>query len=61
MKNSTPAGNGLRFASGGQRLLSLLVFAVFAALILAAGSGRYDRQVDQVARWMKTHWEALVH
>ena len=61
MKNHNPAANKLHFASMGQRVLSLLVFAVFAALIWAAGSGRYDREVDQAARWMKTHWEALVH
>ena len=60
MKNATPAGNRLRFASFGQRMLSLLVFGVFAALIWIAWSGRYDREVGQVAHWMKSHWELLV-
>lgn len=60
MKNENPAGNKLHFASMGQRLLSLLVFAVFAALIWAAWSGRYDREVNHVASWMRSHWNALV-
>ena len=60
MKNDTPAGGNLKFAGFGQRVLSLLVFVVFAALIWAAWSGRYDREVDKVAGWMKSHWHALV-
>ena len=61
MKNDNPAGNKLAFASMGQRLLSLLVFAVFAALIWAAWSGRYDLEVNHVASWMRSHWNALVN
>jgi len=61
MKNDNPAANKLHFASLWQRMLSLLVFAVFAALIWAAWSGRYDREVNHVATWMKTHWNALVN
>ena len=61
MKNDNPAANKLHFASLWQRLLSLLVFAVFAALIWVAWSGRYDREVNHVATWMKTHWNALVN
>ena len=60
MKNDTPAGGNLKFAGFGQRVLSLLVFVVFAALIWAAWSGRYDREVDRVAAWMQSHWRALV-
>jgi hypothetical protein len=61
MKNSNPAGKRMRFASVGERLMASLVFAVIAALIYVAMSGRYDREVDRVAHWMKSHWEALVH
>ena len=61
MKQSTPAGKGDRFAGTGQRLSALLVFAVIAALFWAARSGRYDREVNQLAHWMKTHWDSLVH
>ena len=61
MKNDNPAANKLHFASMGQRLVSLLVFAVFAALIWVAWSGRYDREVNQVATWLHTHWNALVN
>ena len=61
MKNDNPAANKLHFASLGQRVLSLLVFAVFAALIWAAWSGRYDREVNQVANWLQAHWNALVN
>jgi hypothetical protein len=60
MKNDNPVGNKLHFASAGQRMLSLLVFVVFAALIWVAWSGRYDREVNRVAGWMRTHWHALV-
>ena len=60
MKNHTPAGRPLRFATTGQRLLSMLVLGVFVALLYAAWSGRYDREVNQVAGWMRTQWHALV-
>jgi len=61
MKNDNPSGSRLQFASAGQRLFSMLLFAVFAALIWVAWSGRYDREVNHVAGWMRTHWNALVH
>ena len=60
MKNDNPSARRLRFATTGQRLLSLLVFAVFAALIWVAWSGQYDREVNRFAGWMRTHWNALV-
>ena len=60
MKNDSPAARNMRFATTGQRLLSLLVFAVFAALIYAAWSGKYDREVNRFAGWMRTQWHAVV-
>ena len=59
MKNDNPSGGRLQFASAGQRLFSMLLFAVFAALIWVAWSGKYDREVNHVAAWMRTHWDAL--
>lgn len=61
MKNSNPAGRRLRFASVGERLMATMVFAVIAGLIWVAMSGRYDREVGGVARWMQSHWEAMTH
>ena len=60
MKNHNPSGRSLRFATTGQRLLSMLVLGVFVALLYAAWSGRYDREVNRVAGWMRTQWHALV-
>jgi len=40
-------------------LFSMLLFAVFAALVWVALSGKYDREVNHVAAWMRTHWNAL--
>jgi hypothetical protein len=59
MKNHNPSGRNLRFASTGQRLLSMMVLAVFALLIWAAPSGRYDHEVNDFARWLRQHYEAL--
>jgi hypothetical protein len=56
---SAPRGN--RVANAMQRMLVLLVFAVVAAMIWAAHSGRYDRQVNQVATWLHRHYAALMH
>ena len=60
MKNHNPSGRSLKFATTGQRLLSMLVLGVFVALLYAAWSGRYDREVNQLAGWMRTQWHALV-
>lgn len=59
MKNDNPSGRNLRFASAGQRLMSLLVLAVFAWLIWAAWSGRYDHEVNAFARWLRHTYETL--
>jgi hypothetical protein len=61
MKNDNPNGRRLQFASTGQRLLSLMVLGMCVALLYAAWSGRYDREVNHVAGWMRTHWNAMVH
>ncbi len=61
MKNHTPAGRNLRFAGTGQRVLALLVFLVLGYLIWLAYTGRYDREVNRFAGWMRSHWNALTH
>lgn len=53
MKNQNPSGGKLRFANTRQRLLSLLMFAVFAVLIWLAWSGRYDAWINQLAQWLQ--------
>lgn len=60
MKNHNPSGNRLRFASLGQRLLSVLVLATFAALIWLAWSGRYDQEVNRLAAWFSQQYDALI-
>ena len=54
MKNHNPSGGNLRFASLGQRLLSLVVLGVFAYLIGLALNGRFDHEVNRVARWLQS-------
>ena len=61
MKNHNPSGNKLHFATFTQRLMGAALFAVFAALIWFAWEGRFDREVNLVATWMRTHWHALVN
>jgi hypothetical protein len=56
---SRPRGN--RIANATQRVLVLLVFVAMAAMIWAAHSGRYDRQVNHLATWLHRHFEALMH
>jgi hypothetical protein len=43
----------------GQRLLALLVFVVLGVLLWLAYSGRYDGEVNRVARWLHTGFDAL--
>ena len=43
----------------GQRLLSLCVVAVFGVLLWLAYSGRYDAQVDLIAAWLHSHFDAI--
>ncbi len=59
MKNHNPSGGRLRFASTWQRLLAMLVLAVFAGLIWLAWSGRYDREINAFAAWLERQYEAL--
>jgi hypothetical protein len=56
---SRPRGN--RIANAAQRVLVLLVFVVMGAMVWAAHSGRYDRQVNHVATWLHRHYAALMH
>jgi hypothetical protein len=52
---------GARGNGGGiaQRLLALSVFAVFGVLLWLAYSGRYDAQVDRIAAWLHSHFDAI--
>lgn len=59
MKNHNPSGGQLRFASIGQRLLSLVVLGVFAYLAWLALTGRFDDEVNRVARWLQAGLGAL--
>jgi hypothetical protein len=52
---------GSRSADAMQRMLALLVFVVLGVMVWLAHSGRYDRQVNQVAHWMHHHYDALLH
>ena len=45
----------------GQRLLALLVFVVPGVLLWLAYSGRYDVEVDRVARWLHAGADAVRH
>lgn len=59
MKSPVSSGRGPRFAGAGQRALALLVFVVLGCLIWLAWTGRYDREVNRVADWMRAQWHAL--
>lgn len=59
MKNHNPSGGSLRFASTGQRFVALLVLAVFAGMVWAASTGRFDREINQISTWMRGHYETL--
>ena len=59
MKNHNPSGNKLHFATFGQRLFALFVFAVFAYLIWLAYTGRFDSEVNRVAAWLQSNYHAL--
>lgn len=61
MKNHNPAGRNLSFASTGQRLVVTVVFVVFAALIWAAWTGRYDREINTFASWLQRQYNAIAH
>lgn len=60
MKNATPTVRHLRFATAGQRALTLLLVLVFIALALAARSGRYDRQVNRLAHGLEAGYARVV-
>lgn len=59
MKNRDPSVHHPRFASTGQRLLSVLLLASFAGLIWLAWSGRFDSEVQQTAVWLREYYTAL--
>ena len=45
----------------GQRLLALLVFVVLGVLLWLAYSGRYDSEVNRLARWLHAAFDAIRH
>ncbi len=49
-----------RLSNALERLLAVLVFAVIAAMVWLAHSGRYDHQVSQLASWLHRHYDALL-
>lgn len=53
-------GSG-RLANTMQRVLVLLIFVVMGAMIWAAHSGRYDRQVNHLAATLHRAYEKLMH
>lgn len=57
MKNHNPAGRRLRFSTGVDRLMVIAVTIVFVALLWAAWSGRFDREIDAGARWLERGWD----
>ena len=57
---SGASGRARRNGDGiGQRVLVLCVFAVFGVLLWLAYSGRYDAQVDRIAAWLHSHFDAI--
>lgn len=60
MKNHNPAGDKLHFATFGQRLFALFVFAVFGYLIWLAWTGRFDAEVNRLAGWLREQHDALL-
>lgn len=59
MKNHNPSGGRLRFASFGQRISGLMIFALFGYLIWLALTGRFDDQVNRVANWLHSMFNAI--
>ncbi len=60
MKNHNPAGRKLRFAGARQRLAAVIVLLVFAALVWAAWSGRFDDEIQQLMTWLRDQYRRLV-
>jgi hypothetical protein len=60
LENQDSPGRNLRFATTAQRVVSLLVLAVFAGLIWLAWSGRFDREINQISAWMRSLYHALM-
>ena len=45
----------------GQRMLALLVFVVLGVLLWLAYSGRYDAEVNRLARWLHAGADTVRH
>ena len=60
MKSHPNGGRRLKFATGGQRALTMLLLLLFVGLILAARSGRYDREVNRMAGWLESGYDRVV-
>jgi hypothetical protein len=61
MKNHNPAGRKLRFAAARQRLTAVVVLAVFAALVWAAWSGRFDDELHRGMAWVGEQYRQLAN
>lgn len=59
MKEQDSSVRHPRFAGTGQRLLVVLLFAVFAGLVWLALDGRFDGEIQQVTAWLREHYHAV--
>lgn len=59
MKSRVSSGSEPGMTKWWQRLLAMLFIALFAYMIWAAVTGRYDLQVDWFASWLHQHWLML--
>lgn len=60
MNEPIPARRSGRASPGRDRIVVVLVAIVFVALLWAARSGRYDREVGVATAWLQRGWADLV-
>lgn len=60
MKHHAPPGDKPRPSGAGQRMFAIVVLLVFAGLLWAAWSGRFDGEIQQVAGWLRDQYGSLV-
>ncbi|HWR96009.1 MAG TPA: hypothetical protein VN248_04710 [Arenimonas sp.] len=53
MKNADPNSRNLRFASLGQRLISIGTLVLFLYLVYLAVNGRFDVEISRFAAWLE--------
>lgn len=59
MNDTDPPGREPRSAAARRRIAAFVLIAVFAALIWAAYSGRFEAEVRQAADWLRQAWSSL--